>query len=127
MALISCPERTRRISDQALSCPGCGYPLRQERTSSDVQGRTLADVLVGHRWEARSETLGSGLPGTSLDATFQSAGGFEGRLKTPPGDILARAQQVNGRWHVVGSLLFLNYSYVMGGIPSPTEVAIEIT
>lgn len=28
MALISCPECSREISDQAHACPGCGYPIR---------------------------------------------------------------------------------------------------
>ncbi len=28
MALISCPECRREISDQAHACPGCGYPIR---------------------------------------------------------------------------------------------------
>lgn len=27
MALIHCPECGREVSDQATSCPGCGYPL----------------------------------------------------------------------------------------------------
>lgn len=27
MALIECPECSRKISDNADSCPGCGYPI----------------------------------------------------------------------------------------------------
>lgn len=27
MALIKCPECGREISDKAVSCPGCGYPI----------------------------------------------------------------------------------------------------
>jgi hypothetical protein len=27
MALIPCPECRRQVSDRALACPGCGYPL----------------------------------------------------------------------------------------------------
>ena len=33
MALITCPECGKEISDKALQCPMCGYPL----TSNDVQ------------------------------------------------------------------------------------------
>jgi len=28
VALISCPECKKEISDKALSCPSCGYPLK---------------------------------------------------------------------------------------------------
>ncbi|MCL4705857.1 TerB family tellurite resistance protein [bacterium] len=30
MAMINCPECERRVLDKAVSCPGCGYPLRQD-------------------------------------------------------------------------------------------------
>lgn len=29
MALIKCPECARDVSDQAASCPHCGYPLQR--------------------------------------------------------------------------------------------------
>lgn len=29
MALINCPECKRETSDQARSCPQCGYPIKQ--------------------------------------------------------------------------------------------------
>ena len=29
MALVKCPECEREISDKAMSCPGCGYVVRQ--------------------------------------------------------------------------------------------------
>ena len=28
MSLINCPECKREISDQTISCPHCGYPMR---------------------------------------------------------------------------------------------------
>ncbi len=28
MALVKCPECSNDISDQAVSCPSCGYPFR---------------------------------------------------------------------------------------------------
>ena len=30
MALITCPECGKQISDKALSCPNCGLPLSQD-------------------------------------------------------------------------------------------------
>lgn len=92
-----------------------------------AQSDTFGDVLVGHRWDIRSESLGSGLAGTSLDATFMSDGSFVGMLNPPPGDRLVIPQQVNGRWQVAGPLLYLSYNYLMGGYPSPTQIPIEIT
>ena len=29
MALIKCPECELQVSDKALSCPHCGYPLKE--------------------------------------------------------------------------------------------------
>lgn len=29
MALLDCPECQRRVSDRAITCPGCGYPLQE--------------------------------------------------------------------------------------------------
>jgi hypothetical protein len=36
MTLISCPECQRKISDQAQSCPQCGYPLAK-RSRADFE------------------------------------------------------------------------------------------
>lgn len=30
MALFKCPECGRQISNKAVSCPGCGYPISKE-------------------------------------------------------------------------------------------------
>ena len=30
MALIKCPECELQVSDKALSCPHCGYPMKKE-------------------------------------------------------------------------------------------------
>ncbi|HHX60607.1 MAG TPA: zinc ribbon domain-containing protein [Epulopiscium sp.] len=34
MALISCPECSKEISDRVKSCPHCGYPLIEENTNA---------------------------------------------------------------------------------------------
>ena len=35
MALINCPECNAKISDQADSCPKCGYELKNRNTNSN--------------------------------------------------------------------------------------------
>jgi|GEM_PF-1886083 len=35
MALIACPECHERVSDRALACPRCGYPLAQQPDRPD--------------------------------------------------------------------------------------------
>ena len=35
MALINCPECGKQISDKAISCIYCGYPLASELSKSD--------------------------------------------------------------------------------------------
>src|SRR4051794_16621515 len=32
MALITCPECTKEVSDRATACPHCGFPLTREQT-----------------------------------------------------------------------------------------------
>ena len=48
MALIKCPECELQVSDKAITCPHCGYPLsigcqsRQEKTQKSKQENALA-------------------------------------------------------------------------------------
>ena len=37
MALLKCPECTRQVSSEALSCPNCGYPVSQRPAYSYLQ------------------------------------------------------------------------------------------
>lgn len=37
MALIECPECGKQVSDQAVSCPGCGFPLSQMKDDLDAK------------------------------------------------------------------------------------------
>ena len=34
MALVACPECRTQVSDQAESCPHCGYPLKRDREAA---------------------------------------------------------------------------------------------
>lgn len=44
MALIKCPECGKEISDKAIRCPGCGYPV--ERDSDEKQAPLLTSFSV---------------------------------------------------------------------------------
>lgn len=51
MALITCPECGREISDKAAACPHCGFPI-QEHLQAQTQNQTntysiLLDVVGG--------------------------------------------------------------------------------
>jgi hypothetical protein len=57
MALIHCRECGREISDQAESCPGCGYPLK-DKTSRARPGGSLGLMV----YEYKSQKTFLGLP-----------------------------------------------------------------
>lgn len=40
MALIKCPECGKEISDSAISCPGCGHPMKQKAPEVEVQSKS---------------------------------------------------------------------------------------
>ena len=69
MALISCPECSREVSDQAAACPHCGYPLSPRRTATaqppDPDQRIKQVLLSGGKIAAiqlcRELTPGLGL------------------------------------------------------------------
>lgn len=45
MALISCPECRREVSDKAPACPGCGYPIAASaQPSGGLRGDHVADM-----------------------------------------------------------------------------------
>lgn len=41
MALIKCPECELQVSDKALSCPHCGYPMKKETTNTTKRKKRL--------------------------------------------------------------------------------------
>lgn len=49
MAMISCPECKKSISDQAASCPECGHPIsdRQAASTSSRSGSPMAMIALG--------------------------------------------------------------------------------
>ena len=44
MALIICPECSHDVSDKAISCPNCGYPIRLSEGTKSAK--------KGDRWDA---------------------------------------------------------------------------
>ena len=69
MALINCEECNRQISDKAVSCPGCGFPLRLmnksniEIESVEAQRKRSANKRVGEcpacKWGSASGPYGA--------------------------------------------------------------------
>jgi hypothetical protein len=54
MALIKCPECEREVSDQAMACPHCGYPIRggygyEYRSERQLFGLPLVHIVSGNR------------------------------------------------------------------------------
>lgn len=55
MALVSCPECKASVSDQASSCPHCGYPIKQVPFTVNAQNSPSNSVANtrksgGHGW-----------------------------------------------------------------------------
>ena len=46
MALIPCPECSHEVSDQAVACPNCGYPLRTRTPPPANPSPTDADTRI---------------------------------------------------------------------------------
>src|SRR5262245_16623393 len=47
MALINCPECGKEISDQAVACPECAYPLQQQHNQSALVKPKRRSFLPG--------------------------------------------------------------------------------
>lgn len=45
--LISCPECKKQISDTAVTCPSCGYPIQSQKTCNPGIAALLSFVLPG--------------------------------------------------------------------------------
>ena len=46
MALISCPECGRDVSDQAAACPNCAYPIEARKSDGEVKIRINTPILL---------------------------------------------------------------------------------
>lgn len=72
MALISCPECKKQISNLAKACPHCGYPLLDESgnkiTIKNNTGESLIFQTNNNRWKID--------PGQTITANFTQGGCF---------------------------------------------------
>ncbi|MFK7984963.1 MAG: PH domain-containing protein [Sandaracinaceae bacterium] len=50
MALIPCPECTKQVSSRALSCPHCGFPVRDEQHGPEEVLFEASPKLFGGNW-----------------------------------------------------------------------------
>lgn len=48
MALISCPECGKQVSDRADSCPNCGYPISKPKTGGPEERAQTVECPVCH-------------------------------------------------------------------------------
>jgi hypothetical protein len=121
MALMKCPECMRQVSDQAVNCPNCGYPLAQSQ-APDLQG-----ILCGGRWLAQSGTLVD----AQLEAIFSPDHTFQGLTRPDPNRVsgIQMVAYANfwGRWHVAGPQLFLDFPLTMMSGPHQTQIAMQFT
>ncbi len=56
MALIKCPECQSEVSDQAPTCPKCGFPFKKESSSPETVQRVVVDrvknvELTSKKWK----------------------------------------------------------------------------
>lgn len=51
MALISCPECLRTVSEFAQSCPNCGYPLKKSK--GNIETKKVVHASLDEKWEWR--------------------------------------------------------------------------
>jgi hypothetical protein len=121
MALITCPECSRKVSSQATTCPQCGFPLAQSKAPD------LAAILCNGTWLAQSGTLVD----AQLVARFSSNYTFQGQTTPDPNrvvgiQLVARAN-FQGTWQVAGSQLFLEFPLTMASGPAQTQIAMQFT
>ncbi len=78
MALIHCPECRRSISDKALTCPHCGYPLDP---SESARSEGKSQITYGYEYTSPLTIFGMPL------VHIVYGPGFGGRLKPAKGFI----------------------------------------
>lgn len=105
MALIECPECGRKVSDQAVACPSCAFPITAatdnpadaqtiEKTSKHHKGMQLVGVLISSLGVV---SIVTGVTSTSLGDPQGWIGlGF---LLFVAGFVVLLVGQVGAWWH----------------------------
>ncbi len=57
MALINCPECNKEISDKAVSCPNCGFPVSQVKQNNEKQNVNYDIVLTGYCQNSKIKSI----------------------------------------------------------------------
>ena len=80
MALITCPECGKEISDRAPACIHCGCPI----ASTTIQGKVMIKALKHPReTQIVSKAFGTPVYGTAADVyLFKTDGSFLAKIKT---------------------------------------------
>lgn len=60
MALITCPECGKEISDKVKACPNCGYPLQEEQSEVAPQQVEVTSINIGIKDPKRRKKLFAG-------------------------------------------------------------------
>ena len=84
MALISCPECSHEVSDQAAACPNCGFPLRAKAPAAtppknDTDARVIQALLTQGKIAA-IKLYRELHPGTDLAEAKRRVDGLEANL-----------------------------------------------
>lgn len=78
MALIECPECNKEISDKAVSCPNCGYPMADGKTvKSKPRPRKSKETSVDYidpRFPILPDELGIGSPLSQFTSKYNFTG-----------------------------------------------------
>lgn len=101
LALITCPECGKQISDKAESCIGCGAPITAATLSSAAQvptkvtfdprsdlftgtkpllAKQCAQAVLDHRWKVDSLDESAGMVSFTTGATWGSFSGVSGSI-----------------------------------------------
>lgn len=88
MALIKCPECGRDVSDRAVSCPVCGYPIASEKNKGTIRiklgmyggiGGTQSVTITGN-----GRTLWTGLSGQVAEFKIRELTNIEIKYELNP-------------------------------------------
>jgi len=82
MALITCPECKREVSDRAMSCPSCACPLERAMTSGapGKKWKGIQLVSLGAIFLGILVAFGTAIPQGGAYAGFLIVGGLIGLL-----------------------------------------------
>lgn len=56
MALITCPECNGMVSDEAIACPHCGYPIKEHALELCTKSKEIADIPQSDQAESLYES-----------------------------------------------------------------------